>query len=133
MEALAIELAEREQLTLEHARAWLTHVGVEKPLENVDGDPQIVSAARQVLLEGARRIAADVRSSLDFYAMQGGSASVSRAVLTGSAASVPGLSTALAAELALPVEVGTVLGAPDNVDAGRITVAAGLAVSEAHS
>ncbi|MEA2250900.1 MAG: type pilus assembly protein PilM [Solirubrobacteraceae bacterium] len=133
LEALAIELAERSQLTLEHARSWLTHVGVETPLESIDGDPEIVGAARQVLLEGARRIAADVRSSLDFYAMQGGAASVSRAILTGSAASVPGLASALASELSLPVEVGTVTGAPDNVDAGRITVAAGLAVSEAQS
>jgi type IV pilus assembly protein PilM len=133
LEALAVELAERSALTLDHARGWLSHVGLETPMEELDGDPEIVGAARQVLLEGARRIAADVRSSLDFYAMQGGADTVSRAVLTGSAAAVPGLASALAAELALPVEVGAVHGAPDHVDAGRITVAAGLAVSEAHA
>jgi type IV pilus assembly protein PilM len=131
VESLAIELAERSQLTLEHAHGWLAHVGVETPVELVDGDPEIVSNARQVLLDGVRRIAADVRSSLDFHRMQDDATSVSRAVMTGPATGIPGFADALASELGMPVEAGAVDGAPAGLDAGRVTVAAGLALTEA--
>jgi type IV pilus assembly protein PilM len=133
IQALAVELAESCQLTLEHAHGWLTHVGVEEPIEEIDGDPEIVGRARRILLDGVRRIAADVRSSLDFHRMQDDTAAVSSAILTGPAASIPGLSAALASELGLPVEEGTMEGTPDGLDAGRVTVAAGLAVAEAPS
>ncbi len=36
LEGLAVELAERRGLTLEHSRAWLMHVGVGTPLDAVD-------------------------------------------------------------------------------------------------
>jgi type IV pilus assembly protein PilM len=130
VDALAADLAERSQLTLEHARGWLTHVGVQTPIEAVEGDEEIVAQARRVLLEGVRRIAADVRSSLDFHRMQDGAATVSRAVLTGPATAIPGFATALASELGMPVEEGAVDGAPDDLEPGRTTVAAGLAVAE---
>jgi type IV pilus assembly protein PilM len=131
VEALAVELAERCQLTLEHAHGWLTHVGVEAPVEDIDGDPEIVGQARRILVEGARRIAADVRSSLDFHRMQDDTAAVSRAIVTGAATAIPGFAGALASELGMPVEEGAVDGVPAGLDAGRVTVAAGLAVSEA--
>jgi type IV pilus assembly protein PilM len=131
VEPLAIEVAERKKLTLAHARGWLTHVGVVTPIEEIDGDPEIVLATRQILLDGVRRIASEVRSSLDFHRMQDDTATVSRAVLTGAASAVPGFGAALAADLGMPVEEGAVPGAPDGVDAGRLTVAAGLAVEEA--
>ena len=38
VEALAVELAERSALTLEHAYGWLAHVGVEEPVEDDQGD-----------------------------------------------------------------------------------------------
>jgi type IV pilus assembly protein PilM len=131
VEALAIELAERSRLTLEHAHGWLAHVGVETPIELIEGDAQIVAATRQILLDGVRRIAAEVRSSLDFHRMQDESATVSRAVMTGPATGIPGFATAMASELGMPVEEGVVDGAPAGVDAGRVTVAAGLALTEA--
>jgi type IV pilus assembly protein PilM len=131
LEALAIELAERQRLTLEHARAWLEHVGLDEPLEEIDGDSAIVAEARSVLADGSRRIAAQVRNSLDFHRAQDTAASVSRVVLTGPAVAVPGLAGALGAELGLPVTTGTVLGGPDGVNSGRIAVAAGLALTEA--
>ena len=31
LEAMAVDLAERQGLTLDHARAWLRHVGLETP------------------------------------------------------------------------------------------------------
>jgi type IV pilus assembly protein PilM len=63
--------------------------------------------------------------------MQEDAGTVSRAVLTGPAAAIPGFDVALASELGLPVELGVVDGAPDGLDAGRVTVAAGLALMEA--
>jgi type IV pilus assembly protein PilM len=131
VEALAVELAERSELTLEHAHGWLVHVGLETPLELVEGDAEIVASTRQVLLDGVRRIAADVRSSLDFHRMQDDTTSVSRAVLTGPASAIPGFGTALASELGMPVEQGTVDGTPPGIDPARVTVAAGLALEEA--
>jgi type IV pilus assembly protein PilM len=131
VEALAVELAERSQLTLEHAHGWLAHVGVEAPVELIEGDAEIVANARQILLDGVRRIAADVRSSLDFHRMQDDATSVSRAVLTGPVTAIPGFANALASELGMPVEEGVVDGAPAGIEAGRVTVAAGLALHEA--
>jgi len=131
VEALAVELAERAALTLEHAYGWLAHVGVQDPVEDVTGDRQIVEHARQILLDGVRRIASEVRSSLDFHRMQEDAGTVSRAVMTGPASAIPGFDVALASELGIPVEQGLVDGAPAGIDAGRVTVAAGLALMEA--
>lgn len=131
VEALAVELAERAALTLAHAHAWITHVGVEAPIEEIEGDPEIVAQARRLLLDGVRRIAADIRSSLDFHRMQDEQAAVTRAVMTGPATEIPGFAAALASELGMPVEEGAADGAPDGVAPGRVTVAAGLAVAEA--
>jgi type IV pilus assembly protein PilM len=61
-EAMAAELAERRGLTLEHSHGWLRHVGLITPLDELDGDPDIVSEARSVLTDGVRRIADDVRN-----------------------------------------------------------------------
>jgi type IV pilus assembly protein PilM len=131
IESLTIELAERQQLTLEHARGWLAHVGLERPVEEVEGDATIVAEARRVLLEGTRRIAADVRNTLDFHSAQADAEPVSRVRLTGPAAAVPGFAAALGAKLALPVEVGTVDDSPAGHEPERLTIAAGLAVTEA--
>jgi type IV pilus assembly protein PilM len=134
LEAIAVELAERKALTLEHARGWLRHVGLVTPLDEIESEDQgeIVQEARTVLLDGVRRIGGEVRNSLDFHhAQEGMSLRVQRAVLTGAAATVPGFDDALAAELGLPVESGLVDGAPEGIDAHLLTVAAGLAVEEA--
>ncbi|HEV7774348.1 MAG TPA: type IV pilus assembly protein PilM [Conexibacter sp.] len=135
VEALAAELAERRGLTLEHARQWLTHVGLDTPIEAVSGDPEIVEEARSVLLEGVRRIADEVRNSLDFYRAQAGALAAERAVVTGPVVAIPGFCDQLGAAIGLPVEVGTVgearPGAFGGIDGGRLAVAAGLAVEEA--
>jgi type IV pilus assembly protein PilM len=131
VEALAVELAETCSLTLDHARGWLEHVGLQDAVEDIDGDETIVRTARRVLLDGARRIAAEVRNSLDFHMAQGGSAVVERAVVSGPASAIPGFDAALSSELGLPVTTGAVDGAPAGFDAGRLAVAAGLAIEEA--
>jgi type IV pilus assembly protein PilM len=129
-EALAVELAERKRLTLEHARAWLDHVGLHAPVQEIPGDEGIVSETRAVLQDGVRRIAVEARNSLDFHATQGEQDHVGRVVLTGAALSIPGFSDALGAELGLPIEAVTVDGAPAELAAGRLSIAAGLAITE---
>jgi type IV pilus assembly protein PilM len=129
-EALAIELAERKALTLEHARGWLEHVGLTAPVQELSGDEAIVSEARLVLQDGVRRIAVEARNSLDFHTAQDDQPHVGRVVLTGSALTIPGFADALGAELGLPVEALSIDGATDGIDAGRLTIAAGLALSE---
>jgi type IV pilus assembly protein PilM len=131
LESLAVELAERRGLTLDQAREKLAQVGLERDLEENEGDADVVDDARAILAEGVRRIAGEVRNSLDFHHAQGGDIAVSRAVLTGPAAAVPGFAAALAAELDLAVEAGVLAGVPNGMDAARLTVAAGLAVEEA--
>lgn len=131
------ELAERRGLTFQHAEQWLGHVGLEAPVDTVEFDPEIVAAARTVLTAGADRIVDEVRNSLDFYAGQGASVMVERAVVTGPAVSLPGFVGQLAAGVSVPVESGKVAeahhGALHGVDPARVTVAAGLSVAEGPS
>ncbi len=134
-ETMAGELAERRGLTLEHAHQWLRHVGLLMPIDDVQGDQEIVVEARNVLSEGVRRIADDVRNSLDYHAMQQGADGVERVVLTGPAVAIPGFSDQLGLEIALPLEVGVPAearpGGFSGVDAGRLAIAVGLTVDEA--
>jgi type IV pilus assembly protein PilM len=76
-------LADLRGLTTEHAQQWLSHVGLETPLEEVEGDPDIVAGARRVLEDGVRDLADTVRNSLNFYRMQQNAVTVERGVLTG--------------------------------------------------
>jgi type IV pilus assembly protein PilM len=135
LESIAIELAERRELALEHARGWLHHVGLTADLASIEGDEKIVADARAVLTAGARRIAGEVRGSLDFHQGQSnGAGAVQRIVLTGPAVAVAGFGDVLAAELGLEVDE-RVIDCParsglGRLDAACLTVAAGLAVSE---
>ena len=135
LESLAVELAERRELTLEHARMWLHHVGLEEDLASIEGDTDIISDARNVLVAGARRIAGEIRGSLDFHQGQAnGAGAVQRIVLTGPAVAVAGFGAALQAELGLEVQERVVAGAEDRglsrLDAACFTVPAGLAVEQ---
>ena len=66
LENLAVELAERRELTLEHARMWLHHVGLEAEVQDIDGEDAIVTDARSILTNGVRRIASEVRPRWTF-------------------------------------------------------------------
>jgi type IV pilus assembly protein PilM len=130
LEAMAIELAERQGLTLDHARAWLSHVGLADAVEDIDGDAEIVAEARAVLTAGTHRVATDIRASLDFHHTQNtGGPSVERVLLTGPALTVPGFTDVLGRELGLPVE-SRVLPGSGELDVARLSIAAGLAVEE---
>jgi type IV pilus assembly protein PilM len=134
IESVAGELAERRGLTLEHAHGWLKHVGLVAPIDDVEGDREIVLEARAVLSDGVQRIGDEVRNSLDFHRMQTGSGEIERAVVTGPAVAIPGFVDQLGEKIGLELEVGLVAegrpGAFAGIDAGRLAVAAGLAVEE---
>ena len=121
-------LMERRGLTIEHARGWVQHVGLEAPLEAVEGDAELVSAVRQTLEDGVHTIADAVRNSLLFYRMQDSAESVERGVVTGAAVTIPGFADHLSKQLHMPIESAAVAGPSERTDLGRLTVAAGLAV-----
>jgi type IV pilus assembly protein PilM len=129
IESVAHTLAERRGLTMEHARQWLAHVGLAAPLEALEGDPDLVAAARAALEDGVHQLADSVRNSLNFYRTQDNSQTVERGVVTGPAVAIPGFVEALSEQLRLPLEAA-VVEASEDADAGRLTVAAGLAVAE---
>ena len=70
-----------------------------------------------------------VRQSLNFYRTQDNSQPVELGVVTGSAVAIPGFAERLSEHLKLPLEA-RVVAAGEDADAGRLTVAAGLAVAE---
>jgi type IV pilus assembly protein PilM len=129
IEAIAQSLAERRGLTLEHARQWMLHVGLVAPVEGIDGDLDLISATRAGLEDGIADVADTVRQSLNFYRTQDGSQPVELGVVTGTAVTIPGFVERLSEQLRLPLEARTV-AAPEEAEAGRLTVAAGLAVAE---
>src|SRR5207302_2525923 len=110
----------------EHARQWLQHVGLETPVDEVEGDSEIVLEARTVLTDAVRRIGAEIRNSLDFHLMQEGSTAVERVVATGPAVAFAGFSDQLAEQVGLPLEVG---GAPEAAPGALGTEAARYAVA----
>lgn len=133
LESLAVDLAARWELTTAQARTWISKVGLEGDHADMDGDGKIAADAREILTGGVRRIATEVRASLDFQQgrAEDGSA-VQRVVLTGPAVAVDGFEAALQAELGLQVEARVVTSVDDlnlgRLDAGCLSVAAGLAV-----
>jgi type IV pilus assembly protein PilM len=90
---------------------------------------------REVLENGIREVAGEVRNSLDFHRSQDGGGEVSHVVLSGAAQDISGFAPAL--ELALGVEVRSeAVGLvdqrlSDTVSTHRLAVAAGLAAGEA--
>lgn len=130
LDAIAQNLSERRGLTIEHARGWLQHVGLSTPLTAVEGDAELVAAVRQTLDEGVHQVADTVRNSLNFYRMQESAETVERAVLTGPAVAIPGFVDELAVQLRMPVEPAVVATEAEGADAGRLTVAAGLALDD---
>ena len=130
LDAMVQTLTERRGLTVEHARGWMRHVGLETPLDEIEGDPALVAAVRQALDDGVHTIADTVRNSLNFYRMQESAEQVETGVLTGPVVAIPGLVESLSEQLRLPLEPAVVASQDQAADLGRLTVAAGLAVED---
>ena len=132
MEGIAQKLAERRELTLEHARQWLTHVGLETSVESIEGDPEIVGAARDSLVEGATRLVDELRLSLEYYGAQEDAVPVDGVVACGPGTTIPGLTEHLQRELGQRFEVAHphALSHLDDATAARLTVSFGLGMGE---
>jgi len=95
---------------------------------------ETAEVARTALADGIRRIASEVRNSLDFHLGAHGETPIARAVLTGPALDLAGFDVALGRELGLPLTRGEVAlaspAAAGHVPMSRLAVAAGLSVAE---
>ncbi len=136
LEALAMELAERRELSLDRARLALSDAGLPPAGPGAEDTPEpepdpVRADAQIILADGVRRIAAEARASLDFHHGQPETGlHADRVVLGGPAVTIAGFSSALQAELGLPVHERVVGGDLSALDAAGLSVAAGLAVEE---
>lgn len=132
VEGIAQKLAERRQLTLEHARQWLTHVGLEQPVEQLDGDADHIAVARECLGEGVAKLADELRLSLEYYGAQEGAVAVEGIVACGPGTTIPGLVERLQRDLGHPFTVArpSALGHLEEASAARFTLSYGMALGE---
>lgn len=143
LEAMVAEIAERCSLPVPEARALLESADLNRGDEAADPPEALAPAAavdeheeiaQLVLGESLRRLAGEVRNSLDFHQGQETGGEVVRAVLCGPAVDIPGFHRALSAEIGLPVTAGAVdlvsPSAAGGVPPSRLTIAAGLATEE---
>ena len=128
VEGIAQRLAERRELTLEHAREWIAYVGLTQEVESIEGDPEIVTETRAALEEGVGKLADELRLSLDYYGTQDGAVPVEEIVFCGSGTVVAGLPEAVGRELGYAIRVSRpeALAALDDADAARLTLSFGL-------
>jgi type IV pilus assembly protein PilM len=132
VEGIAQRLAERRGLTLDHARQWLIHVGLERPADEIEGDPETIAAAREVLAEGVAKLVDELRLSLEFHGAQEGAHRVEGVVACGPGTTIPGLVERLQRELGYGFETGRphALSQLDDAAAARLTLPYGLALEE---
>jgi len=130
LEALAESLASATGLTYEHAMQWLSYVGLQRPAEQIEGDPEVVAEARKVLEEGVQRLVDDLRLSLDYYSAQESAVPAERVVLSGPGSVIAGFASLVESGLGLPTETHCppALAGFDAATAARLTMPLGLAL-----
>jgi type IV pilus assembly protein PilM len=128
--SIADRLGSSAGLSREHARMWMDHVGLTDHVAQIEGDPVVVAATREALVEGADALAAELRLSLDFYAAQAGAEPVERVVLAGAGTAIDGFVAAISSDIGIPFEVGVppALRGYDPAAAARLTLSYGLAL-----
>jgi len=130
LEGIAQRLAERRGLSVDHAREWLVHVGIDRPREEIEGDPEIVAAAAETLADGASKLVDELRLSLHYYGAQEGAQAIDSVVACGPGTAIPGLIARIQRDLGFAVSVGrpAALAGLDPVTSGRLTLPLGLAL-----
>jgi type IV pilus assembly protein PilM len=129
LEAVSARLAGARGLDTEGATQWLEHVGLELPLEEVEGDPEMVAESRRALEEGVSALIDELRLSLDYYGAQEGAVPVEKIVLCGPGSAIAGMAARMEG-LGLPIAVArpSALAGLDDASAARLTLPYGLAL-----
>jgi type IV pilus assembly protein PilM len=130
LEGIAGRLAGERGLNAAHATQWLSHVGLEGAVEEIEGDPQTVADARRVLEQGVTALVDELRLSLDYYGAQESAVPVGRIVLCGPGSAIAGLPGRMEEGLGLPIGVsrpGALAEYGADV-AARLTLPYGLAL-----
>jgi type IV pilus assembly protein PilM len=130
LEATTGALAGSLGLSPEHAAQWLTHVGLERRPEEIEGDPETVAQVRHALEDGVNGLLDEMRLSLDYYGAQEAALPVERIVLCGPGSAIPGLAARMEAGVGLPIAVSrpTALDDFEEAAAARLTLPYGLAL-----
>jgi type IV pilus assembly protein PilM len=130
LEGIAARLGGERGLSAGDAAQWLSHVGLERPLEEIEGDPQTVADARRVLEQGITTLVDELRLSLDYYAAQESAVPVGRIVLCGPGSAIAGLAGRMEEGLGLPMGVSrpAALAEYGEDAAARLTLPYGLAL-----
>lgn len=128
LEAITARLSTECGLSPEHAEQWLLHVGLETPVEAIEGDPETVAAARRALQEGIANLVDELRLSLDYYRALESAVPVSSVVLCGAGSAIGGLAAAMEEQVGLPISAPrpAALGGVDDVAAARLVLPLGL-------
>ncbi len=129
---MAQSLAERAGLVLDHSRRWLAHVGLQAPVETIEGDAEIIAKSREVLTTGTAKLGDELRTSLEYYAALEDAVRVESMVIAGVGTTIPGLVDALRGQLPLPIGAVTpgALSGVAGADAARLTLSYGLGLEE---
>jgi type IV pilus assembly protein PilM len=130
LEGIAARLGGERSLSAEHATQWLSHVGLESALEEIEGDPEIVADARRALEEGVTGLVDELRLSLDYYAAQESVVPVGRVVLCGPGSAIAGMAGRMEEAIGLPVVAShpAALAEYGEDVAARLTLPYGLAL-----
>jgi len=132
LEVMGAPLVSAHGLTPEHVGQWLSFVGLEAPVETLEGDPEIVAASRRALEDGVGSLVDEMRLSLDYYGAQEGAIPVERIVLCGPGSAIAGVPAQMEERLGLPISVTRPVALEDFDEpaAARLTVAFGLALED---
>lgn len=132
LEPISARLASAREVAPEHTSQWLSHVGLEIPVEAIEGDPETVIEARRALEDGVTSLVDEMRLSLDYYGAQEAALPVDRIVLCGPGSAIAGLPARMEAGLGMPISVSrpSALGGFDEPSAARLTVPFGLALED---
>jgi type IV pilus assembly protein PilM len=129
-EAISESLIATLGFTADLVAQWLSHVGLERPLEEIEGDPEIVAQVRRALEEGFVTLLDELRLSLDYYGAQEAALPVERIVLCGPGSGIPGLAPRMEDSLSLRIAVSrpAALAGFQDAAAARLTLPFGLAL-----
>jgi type IV pilus assembly protein PilM len=130
LESIAERLAAARGLNPEHATQWLSYVGLERPAEELEGDPETVVESRAALEDGVTALLDELRLSLDYYGAQESALPVGRIVLSGPGSAIPGLARRMEDGLGTAIAVSRPAGLAsfDDGAAARLTLSYGLAL-----